>query len=103
MSSITAVAKEFFAACESGKGWDGCRQYCKPHATFSAQAEPLVGVKTLEQYTEWMKGLLTFIPNGRYEIKSFATDEERTNVSAYGVFLGTLPARVAPARPRARA
>jgi hypothetical protein len=72
-----SVAKEFFAACESGKGWEGCRQYCQPNATFSAQAEPLAGVKTLEQYTDWMKGLLTFIPDGRYEIKSFATDEER--------------------------
>ena len=29
-----------------------------------------------------MKGLLTFIPDGRYDLKSFATDEERNNVSA---------------------
>jgi predicted ester cyclase len=29
------------------------------------------------------------IPNGRYEIVSFATDEQRRNVTAYAVFHGT--------------
>src|SRR2546427_5733429 len=75
-STITAVARDFFAACEAGKGWEGCRQYCKPDATFSAQAEPLADVRTLQQYTDWMKGMLTPLPDGRYELKSFATDEE---------------------------
>jgi predicted ester cyclase len=89
MASIAKVAKEFFEACEAGKGWEVCRHYCKPGATFSAQAEPLADVRTLQQYTDWMKGLLGFIPDGRYELKSFATDEERHNVCAYGVFLGT--------------
>ena len=47
MSSITSVAEAFFAACETGKGWDVCRAYCSPNATFQAQAEPLLEVKTL--------------------------------------------------------
>src|SRR5438132_14354516 len=89
MNSITGVAKSFFEACEAGKGWDGCRAYCKPDATFSAQAEPLADVKTLQQYTDWMKGLLMFIPDGRYELKTFVTYDERTSVCAYGVCLGT--------------
>src|SRR5262249_5911172 len=33
--------------------------------------------------------LLAFIPDGRYELVSFATDEKRRNVSAYAVFHGT--------------
>ena len=66
-----------------------CRQYCHAGATFSAQAQALAGVATLEGYTEWMKGLLTPIPDGRYEIRSFAEDEGRKNVAAYGVFRGT--------------
>ena len=69
MASITRVAEAFFDACETGKGWEGCRAYCAPDATFSAQAEPLLDVRTLEQYTEWMKGLLTVLPDGRYELK----------------------------------
>ena len=89
MSNITATAQAFFDACETGKGWDGCQAYCAPDATFSAQAEPLADVKTLRDYTEWMKGLLTVLTDGRYEVKSFATDAERNNVCAYGVFTGT--------------
>ena len=99
MASITDIAKNFFVACESGKGWEGCRQYCKPDATFSAQAEPLAEVKTLQQYSDWMKGLLTFIPDGRYELKSFATDDERKNVCAYAVFLGTHTGQGGPCPP----
>jgi predicted ester cyclase len=89
MASIAAVAKEFFSACETGKGWEGCRAYCTPDASFSAQAEPLAGMSTLEQYTEWMKELLHILPDGRYVVKSFAIDDERHSVCAYGVFSGT--------------
>ncbi|MGA9865220.1 MAG: nuclear transport factor 2 family protein [Acetobacteraceae bacterium] len=89
MPSITEIAKEFFAACETGKGWEACRAYCTPDATFASQAEPLADVKTLQAYTDWMKGILTPLPDGRYEVKSFATDTERNNVSAFGVFSAT--------------
>ena len=89
MASITEQAHAFFEACEAGKGWSGCRAYCTPDATFSAQAEPLADIKTLEQYTEWMKGLMTVLTDGTYEVKSFATDAERQNVCAYGMFSGT--------------
>jgi predicted ester cyclase len=99
MPNITAVAKQFFEACETGKGWEGCREYCTPNATFSAQAEPLANVKTLEEYTNWMKGLLTFVPDGRYEVKSFGTDEERKSICAYGVFSGTHTGEGGPCPP----
>ncbi len=89
MLSITESAKAFFAACETGLGWEGCSLYCTPDATFSAQAEPLMDVTTLQQYTEWMKGLLTVLTDCTYEIKSFATYNERHNVCACGVFTGT--------------
>jgi predicted ester cyclase len=36
-----------------------------------------------------MKGLFTPAPDGRYEVKSFAVDDARKNVIAYGVFRGT--------------
>jgi predicted ester cyclase len=89
MSAITEVARLFFEACEAGKGWEVCKQYCKPNATFSAQAEPLAELKTLQEYTDWMKGVVTFLPDAEYEIKSMATDDERKNVCAFGVFSGT--------------
>jgi predicted ester cyclase len=99
MPSIAGTAKKFFEACETGKGWDGCKEYCTPNATFAAQAEPLADTRTLQQYADWMKGLLTFIPDGRYELKSFAVDEERKNVCAYAVFHGTHTGQGGPCPP----
>ncbi len=89
MTPITAIAGKFFEACEAGKGWEGCKAYCKPEATFSAQAEPLLGVKTLQEYSDWMKGMMTVVPDGRYDLKAFATDEDRKSVTADGVFHAT--------------
>ncbi len=99
MVGITEVAKQFFEACEAGKGWQVCRAYCTPDASFAAQAEPLAKINSLEGYTEWMKGLLTFMPDGRYEVKSFATDEGRHNVCAYGVFSATHTGEGGPCPP----
>jgi predicted ester cyclase len=100
--SITAVAEAFFNACETGKGWEVCSAYCTPNATFSAQAEPLLDVKTLAQYTDWMKGIVTVLPDARYEVKSFATDNARNNVAAYGVFYGTHTGTGGPVLPTGR-
>jgi predicted ester cyclase len=99
MANITTVAEQFFAACETGKGWAGCRDFCTPDAGFSAQSEPLAEIRTLEGYAEWMKGLLGFMPNGRYVVKSFATDRERNSVCAYGVFSATHSGQGGPCPP----
>lgn len=89
MASITDIAAKFFEACETGKGWEGCKAYCTPGASFSAQAEPLLSIASLEGYANWMKAILVPLPDGRYEIKSFATDVERRSVCCYAVFMGT--------------
>jgi predicted ester cyclase len=102
MLSITSVARQFLEACESGKGWAVCRQWCTADATFAAQAEPLADVRTLQQYTDWMTALLGFIPDGRYELKSFAVDEERRNICAYAVFTGTHSGTGGPCAPTGR-
>jgi hypothetical protein len=48
-------------------------------------------------------GLLTFMPDGRYELKSFGTDEARESVCAYGVFYATHTGQVGLAHRLARA
>jgi predicted ester cyclase len=93
------TAERFFEACETGKGWDGCQQYCHAGATFSAQAGALADVTTLQAYTEWMKGLLAPVPDGRYELRAFAVDEDRGNVTAYAVFRGTHTGEGGPVPP----
>ena len=63
MNSIKERAEQFFDACETGKGWDVCKEFCHPDASFSAQAGALADVDTVESYSEWMKGLLTPVPD----------------------------------------
>ena len=99
MASIRETAERFFDACETGKGWEICKQYCHGNATFVAQAGALAGVNTLEGYTAWMQGLFTPMPDGRYELRSFAVDEARNNVAAYGVFRGTHTGEGGPVSP----
>jgi predicted ester cyclase len=99
MTSIRGTAERFFDACETGKGWEECERYCHTSATFSAQAEALAGVDTLQAYTEWMKGLLVQLPDGSYEVRSFAVDEERRSVAAFGVFRGTHSGEGGPVPP----
>ena len=99
MSEILEKAKLFFDACETGKGWDGCSEYCHPDATFSAQAGALADISTLDAYTEWMKGLLTPVPDGHYELRFFAEDEARGCVAAYAVFHGTQTGPGGPGEP----
>ena len=96
---MTEVAERFFEACETGKGWDVCKEYCRPDAGFSAQAGALAEIHDLQGYTDWMKGLLTILPDGGYEVKSFAADEQRGNVCAYAVFSGTHTGEGGPCPP----
>ena len=99
MTSIRQTAEGFFGACETGKGWDGCAQYCQTGATFSAQAGALADVRTAEEYTDWMKGLMQIAPDGTAEIRSFGVDEARNNVAIYGVFRGTHTGEGGPVPP----
>jgi len=99
MASITDTAQKFFDACETGKGWQGCQQFCTANATFRSEATPLADMKTLAEYTNWMQGMFTLIPDGSYQIKSFATDTERANVAAYGIFSGTHTGEGGPVAP----
>jgi predicted ester cyclase len=99
VADIGAIAKQFFEACEAGKGWEGCRAYCTPTAGFSAQAEPLAETRTLKAYADWMKGLLSFMPDGRYDLKCFAVDPERNCVAAYAVFSATHTGEGGPLPP----
>ena len=97
--SVAETAWAFFDACETGRGWEECRAYCQPNATFAAQAEPLADMQTLQEYTDWMKGMLVLIPDGSYTVKSFATDRERNNVCVCAVYTGTHTGEGGPVPP----
>ncbi len=89
MASDITTAQAFFEACEAGKGWETCKAFCTPDATFSAQAGALAEVRTLQQYADWMQGILTVLTDGHYELTCFAADEARGTVAACATFIGT--------------
>lgn len=89
MGSNIETATAFFEACETGKGWAACQPFCHADAGFTAQSDAIAAIKTLADYAEWMKGLLTMIPDGGYTITGFAEDAARGVVLASAVFSGT--------------
>lgn len=97
--SITETARAFFEACETGKGWEACSQWCTADASFASQAEPIADMKALEAYCGWMQWLLGPLPDGRYELHAFATDAERETVCAFATFHGTHTAAGGPGEP----
>jgi predicted ester cyclase len=98
-ASITETARAFFDAVDTGQGWKACSAYCHSDATFTAQADPLAEIQTLADYAEWMKGMMSVVPDGRYEMKAFAVDPERSSVTAYAVFHATHTGEGGPVPP----
>jgi hypothetical protein len=91
---MTETARAFFDAVDTGQGWEACSAYCRPDATFAAQADALAEIHTLAEYADWMKGMMSVMPDGRYEMKSLSRTPSSTR---------RIPARVGPFRPPGRA
>ena len=93
-------AKKFFDACETGAGWDGCKEFVADGATFLAQAEALAEVKTVETYCDWMKGLVHDIaPGATYDLHASAYDEETSTAIFFAVFRGKHTGEGGPVLP----
>ena len=87
--TISDTALQFVDACDTGKGWEVCAQWCHEGASFSCQADALADLATVEDYVGWAKGLLVPVPDGHYDLKALGVDEERNAVSVFAVFGGT--------------
>ena len=98
-ASMTETGRAFFDAVDTGQGWEACSAYCHPDATFAAQAEPLAEIQTLADYAEWMKGMMSVMPDGRYEMKAFAVDPVNQSVVAYAIFHATHTGAGGPVPP----
>ena len=89
MSAFENAARVFHA-CESSEGWEACRPFADPGATFEAQAGPLSDLETVEQYAEWMANdVPKWMPDGRYDLHASAWDEERGVALFFATFHGT--------------
>lgn len=97
--SIKETALAFFDACETGKGWGVCQQYCTADAGFTAQADALAQVTALSAYTDWMQANGGPLPGASYDMISFGVDEERGNVCAAATFKATHSGEGGPVPP----
>ena len=84
MDTLT-VARAFFDACDFGKGWDGCKQFCHPDASFETEAETLANIDTLAIYCDWMIDALEMLDKDvKVKIKAIAHDRDTDIVLIYG-------------------
>ena len=80
------VAFAFLDACETGKGWSQCAQFCHDNATFRGQSGALADISTVADYAEWMKAMFGPLPDANYELLFFGMDEKRGAACAAAVF-----------------
>ena len=93
-------ATNFFHACESLKGWSGCKQYVQKDASFIAQCEPLIGIDTVEAYCEWMAALGSITtPGATYELHTSSYDETTRTAIFFGTFIGKHTGEGGPVPP----
>lgn len=86
--SPTVAEYTFIKALEAGEGWETCQEFCHTSATFSYQTEPAVKTMSLASYAEWMRILMTSIPDARYILKSFKSHTIQDPVFAKAEFYG---------------
>ena len=86
---IADVAVDFVQACDTGNGWEACEDFCTENASFSAQCEELANISSVSTYCDWVRDLLTALPDAKLELKSVAFDEARNTISIYSVLSGS--------------
>ncbi len=93
-------ARKFFEACEAAEGWAGCAQYVAENASFDAQSEPLVDIKTVEGYCEWMAAFCNVTaPGCSYDLHTSSYDEESRTAIFFATFHGTHSGEGGPVPP----
>lgn len=94
------VATEFFHACESLKGAEGCADFISNDASFDAQSEPVADITRLSDYCDWMmnvgKGPLA---GCRYELQASCFDEASATALFFAVFHATHSGEGGPVDP----
>lgn len=96
------IALAFLQACDGGKGWDACLEYCQEDASFSCQAEPLTQCTSLASYAEWMKGVVAALPDAHVTVKAVTSDSVTATIMVYAIFCGTHTGETGPLPPTDR-
>ena len=94
------TATAFFHACETSKGWQGCKEFVQEGAAFVAQSEPLVDVKTVADYCDWMAGLGNGpLLGASYKVHASSFDESTNTAIFVATFSGTHTGEGGPVPP----
>merc|ERR1711907_293824 len=95
MPMIPQDILNFFHACESGKGWKECSQYCASTTNFTCQATDslpgpaITSCNSVEDYTEWMAGVCANMgEQASYAVEAKAFDEDSQNTLIFATFGG---------------
>ena len=91
------IAVAFLHACDRGEGWDGCKTLCAHDGTtFTVQAmdalpgPPVTANKTLQEYTEWMKGVVEMMKEkATYDVHAAGFDDKASMAIFFFTFAGT--------------
>ena len=79
--SMSETAMTFFDACETGKGWEVCKEWCTDGATFSCQADALAEITTLP-----MKDAAQFSPSACSLLPGLGQEDSKaSSISRTGV------------------
>ena len=97
--SISETAEKLFHSCDSGKGWEVCKEWCHDNASFSCQADILAEINSMSVYCDWMAGLFTPIPDLKYAFKSISIDDKHNCVSLFAIATGTQSGEGGPVPP----
>lgn len=95
-------AARVFHACESSEGWEACRPYAEPDASFESQAGPVAELDTAEAYAEWMVGVADWMPDGHYHLHASGWDEENRAATFFATFHGRHSGEGGPVPPTNR-
>lgn len=84
------TAEKFFHTCESLAGWDACKIMVAENAIFTSQCEPLMDVKTVEEYVNWVTGLGTITaPGSSYKLHASGFDKEKNTAIFFATYTAT--------------
>lgn len=100
MSQSFEMAKQFFVACETPLGWQGCQAFVADGATFAAQSEPLVDIHTVEEYAKWLFAFGTTTAAGAtYQLHNQAWDEATRTALFFATYNATHVGEGGPVPP----